>query len=1106
MGSSSKSYTVSIAIRPAIDGSSFGPWQLINPSGSSATTPAPVTVSTDQELQLLRTGSSPLLIGTASDDTGHPLPLGSVGSDGVTVLAAGKIRDVYLFNTAVYISSDQLASLFDSTHPAFSTSGATQLMRWGIVGYWKAAYDSNGVVANTINAGDVAVSRRLSLANLAPTPPGREFEGTALYVNGYQVALNQVTLSAAPASIGGAVGGGSAISFDAGPYRLQEISVWQSARQQFQILDDMFGLLVPSNEPYLALYLGNSFTVPSSSAPALPVFAFIDNVEVVNLAQGPALGFSPASLDLTGSPALSRTGPLITPNLYTAPGDALTLADTPPALATFSLTVNSVTGTLAGIVKEAYVYISNGVLMLYVGKKVGDLALSWVSQEQGDPQLIGYVEGAPPAPMANLTNKPSYAGATSVTLRAPTSVTYRYQAANTSSQNAVLKLAGNLSIGAGPAANPAAPTSEIISNFLGDDGKMHTVIAPFGAGIHAEAVKWKAEFKSDDNSFTSTTEDEIDLSDSATERLDELSQFIVRLQGAIAPYDGDQLMASLNSQTVPSATPGVSARKSAILPDPTVGGFTASNPPAGLPKTPVTDEKYGQRMFLPSPYGHAFVTSTTLDIYQQTLLQTNTVFGFVGVPNSQIPRDLNIIPFRMSSKYLRPGVLDGVVGYGYKPTTLPNGTRSYGTSTGEMELIADGNYDEGEVGHNASYMRVVEAYTLKRQIDQQAYTALALYASRYANEEHNPSFFDTLGAVIGISSSNQPAPGDTPQTLVPNLDFYDEYVWSARGGTQEVRHTYTTTYEEVQTTSHTSSLSFVNTFNFKLTLWTVKILDMAIGLTFGTKSSNKYTLTTTGTRSFDIQASFDGIENDTQMRYASNNDAHFVMRNNSMFNRSNGSGLELVIGSDGLVYNIEPSVSSGAGLPLSDNIDSSRDYSQPQPAYSTGNADGTTGALVPYDRPGKTSLFRSYAFFLQPTADNAYEFWNTVIDPVWFKNSPEPNAVALRQALADAKSNPQTPIPWRLLYRVTYSERFLPPTSADVGQIPQITPLMAVPVLDDPADFLYHDPASVTAAPGHNPGNDVEANPVLVAPTTSGAIAGSAQPARSRASRCRRTT
>ena len=70
-----------------------------------------------------------------------------------------------------------------------------------------------------------------------------------------------------------------------------------------------------------------------------------------------------------------------------------------------------------------------------------------------------------------------------------------------------------------------------------------------------------------------------------------------------------------------------------------------------------------------------------------------------------------------------------------------------------------------------------------------------------------------------------------------------------------------------------------------------------------------------------------------------------------------------------------------------------------------------------------------------------------MVDPVWLANSPDPARwpCAMR---SDAQDN-HTRCPWRLLYRVTYSERFLPPDlDADVGRIPQITPLMAVPVLD----------------------------------------------------------
>ena len=80
-----------------------------------------------------------------------------------------------------------------------------------------------------------------------------------------------------------------------------------------------------------------------------------------------------------------------------------------PYLTTYSVTLNTLTAGLAGELNEAYVYVKDNVLTLYAGKKIGDLVLSWVSQEQGDVQLIGYIEGAPPAPMANLTNKSSYA-------------------------------------------------------------------------------------------------------------------------------------------------------------------------------------------------------------------------------------------------------------------------------------------------------------------------------------------------------------------------------------------------------------------------------------------------------------------------------------------------------------------------------------------------------------------------------------------------------------------------------------------------------------------------------------------------------------------------
>lgn len=1016
-----KSYSVTIAVRLVFDDGTYGSWQ-------SATTSQ--TVANDAGLLVNPTGSAHLLFGSAYSDSGAATPLGDPATNQV-----GNIRNVYLFNGAInptgISTSSGLVEVADAS--------ANDLLKAGLVGHWTARYDPNGVINNPFDQTAVAISTNASQASLVPLR-GREFEGASLFLNGTSIPLRLISGASAPSSLTGYGGGFSYLNFNAGLYKLQEISMWRMPRQPYQVIDDMFGRLIPSNEPSLILYLGGSFPAQAIAPPIVPLNKYIDNIAVANQVQSLPLNFFPASLDLSGSPAIGRCGPLITPNLYTPPGVALTVCDTVPGLTTYSVTINNVSTSLAGEINEAYVYIKNHVLTLYAGKKVGDLVLTWVSQEQGDVQLIGYAEGAPPCPMANLTNKSSYAGATSVTFTAPTSVSVKYQKGDDFSDETKWDYGDNFGIKFG----------------IGID------IAPIGFGAtldKASTLAFNLTFGSAGSSASSSGDG---WQFTASEKLDESNKYTVKMQGTLAPYTGDQFMASINALTTPSTTAGNPSSKTAILPNPNLGGFTSSNPPGQLPKTAPTEEKFGSRVYVPSPYGQAFVTSQTLDVYQQTLVQSNTVYGFVRIPNSQIPRDLNIVSFRMSSKYLRPGCLDGVIGYVYNPATLPTGAQTYTTSTGQMQVLYDKNFSLGQVGHDASYMRIVEAYKLKKQIDQQAFNAMALYQSAY-------------------NASGGGDPSDS--RLTPGLDFYNEYLWSSKGGTQEVKHTYTTTYDEVYTTTTVNTTVANIAFNVKLNATAITVIDAKLGWTETIKDTVKYSYNTTGTSSFDITASFDGIETDTQMRYASSNDAHFVMNFNSMFNPNNQSGLNLVAGSDGLVYNIVPSVSSGAGLPVSDNIDDSQTYMQPQPAYTSGNADGLTGTLEPYDRPGKTKLFRTYAFFLQPTKENADNFWNTVVDPVWLANSTEADADAIRSAQAHSS------VPWRLLYRVTYSERFLPPVSNVSMTVPQITPLMAVPVLNPASDFLFRRVGTLPR-PALNPNNDIEANIVLAAPTASGLSAG----------------
>ena len=203
----------------------------------------------------------------------------------------------------------------------------------------------------------------------------------------------------------------------------------------------------------------------------------------------------------------------------------------------------------------------------------------------------------------------------------------------------------------------------------------------------------------------------------------ESNKYTVKLKGRSRPILAT-FMASLNSLSAQHYG-RERRRKDAILPNPSLGGFTTSNPPEACQR-PRPPRSASDGDVAPSPYGQAFVTSRTLDVYQPILLQTNTVFGFVRIPDPNIPRDLNILSFRMSSKYIRPGVLDGMIGYEYNPATRRPALRPADVDRPAFPSTTAISR-RAKVGHHASYMRVVEAYQIKKQIDQNAFNTLALY-------------------------------------------------------------------------------------------------------------------------------------------------------------------------------------------------------------------------------------------------------------------------------------------------------------------------------------------------------------------------------------------
>ncbi|MGH7594862.1 MAG: LamG-like jellyroll fold domain-containing protein [bacterium] len=77
----------------------------------------------------------------------------------------------------------------------------------------------------------------------------------------------------------------------------------------------------------------------------------------------------------------------------------------------------------------------------------------------------------------------------------------------------------------------------------------------------------------------------------------------------------------------------------------------------------------------------------------------------------------------------------------------------------------------------------------------------------------------------------------------------------------------------------------------------------------------------------------------------------------------------------------------------------------------------------PIKYPYKVDAYRFMTFYLEPNSDHFDLFFNRVVDPIWLEQSDDPAAVALREARQEGKK----PGCWRIMHRVTYVSRVLPP-------------------------------------------------------------------------------
>ncbi len=206
---------------------------------------------------------------------------------------------------------------------------------------------------------------------------------------------------------------------------LEELRIWKTTRTHEQIQDNMFRRLLGEQTDLIAYY---TFDLDSERT----------NANLTTLYDRSSHG---NDLSVSGATYVLSTAPISndSPNIRSALAGVKTtfhdLIESQPGVEEYGDVQYDAAGNMIGVYKRCYSFIRKNLWQIVTSFKVGDLVTEWISQIQTAPQLIGYIEGAPPVPSENLTATgyvlgefSDYTGASSIELSQAQSTNYTYAA------------------------------------------------------------------------------------------------------------------------------------------------------------------------------------------------------------------------------------------------------------------------------------------------------------------------------------------------------------------------------------------------------------------------------------------------------------------------------------------------------------------------------------------------------------------------------------------------------------------------------------------------------------------------------------------------------
>ncbi|MEZ4712461.1 MAG: LamG-like jellyroll fold domain-containing protein [Caldilineaceae bacterium] len=303
---------------------------------------------------------------------------------------------------------------------AGSIGGAIKGNEKGLVAWWRCEENTGNVAFDAKGANHAKFQGQITWIK----NPDFTASTFAFYRDGVSLATSSrpaTDFAGADAqfTLGASVQGGAPRHHFQG--ELEEVRVWQVARTQEQLQDNLFGRLQGEKEGLIAYYTFDA----QQTAARLADYGLRGNALTV---QAPNYVFSTAPIGEDTPQVRNAVAAVRTPFHG--------LLQSRPAVQEYGDLQYDVDGNLIGVLKRCYALIGQeGQWQLITGFKIGNLVTEWIGQVQTAPQLLGYIEGAPPAPSENFTGTgyvlgefSDYQGATAVELTEAQKTTYTYAA------------------------------------------------------------------------------------------------------------------------------------------------------------------------------------------------------------------------------------------------------------------------------------------------------------------------------------------------------------------------------------------------------------------------------------------------------------------------------------------------------------------------------------------------------------------------------------------------------------------------------------------------------------------------------------------------------